>query len=135
MEAVSKKLMELNPGFDGKLTDGEGKPPFIENGVVKRLGFATDNVTDISPVRALTGLSCLNCSGSGPEKGRLSDLSPLKGMPLANLRFREHKSLRPVPATRYADLVTRVRRNASHRSFATSRDALDQPRYHTNKDL
>ncbi len=85
IDAVSKKLMELNPWFDGKLTDGETKPPLIENGVVKRLGFVTDNVTDISPVRALTGLFSLNCSGSGPEKGQLSDLSPLRGVPLANL--------------------------------------------------
>ena len=85
VEAVSKKLVELNPGFDGKVTDGENKPPFIENGVVKRLGFVTDNVTDISPVRTLTGLFALNCNGSGPEKGQLSDLSPLKGMTLGNL--------------------------------------------------
>jgi Leucine-rich repeat (LRR) protein len=87
LEAVSKKLVELNPGSDGKLTDGEGKPPFIENGVVTRLGFATDNVTDISPVMTLRGLYRLNCSGSGPGKGQLSDLSPLKGMPLADLHF------------------------------------------------
>ena len=85
IEAVSKKLVELNPGFDGKLTDGETKPPLIENGVVKRLGFVTDHVTDISPVRALTGLYALNCNGSGLKKGQLSDLSPLNGMPLANL--------------------------------------------------
>ncbi len=85
VEAVSKKLKELNPGFDGKLTDGETKPPLLENGVVKRLGFVSDNVTDISPVRALTGLSSLSCNASGPEKGQLSDLSPLKGMSLVNL--------------------------------------------------
>ncbi len=87
IEEVVKKLQELNPGFDGKVTDFEGKPPFIENGVVTRLGFATDNLTDISPVRALTGLSWLDCSGSGLNKGQLSDLSPLKGMPLQYLRF------------------------------------------------
>ena len=41
VEAVIKKLMELNPGFDGKVTgiDGKGTPK-IENGVVTELGFA-----------------------------------------------------------------------------------------------
>ena len=52
IEAVSKKLMELNPGFDGK----NDKAPKIERGVVTGFGFSTDNVTDISPVRALAGL-------------------------------------------------------------------------------
>ena len=50
VEAVAAKLKELNPGFDGKVTHT------IENGVVTELQFLTDNVTDISPVRALTGL-------------------------------------------------------------------------------
>ena len=45
VEAVAKKLMELNPGFDGKVT------PKIEGGVVTSFEFVTDDVTDISPVR------------------------------------------------------------------------------------
>ena len=62
IEAVSKKLMELNPGFDGKVAGSRGKAlPKIEKGVVTELGFATDNVTDISPVRALVGLKQLDC--------------------------------------------------------------------------
>ena len=78
IEAVSKRLMELNPGFDGKLTGGDGNvPPKIENGVVTSLVFPTDNVADISPVRALGGLKILHCSGSVPGKGRLSNLWPL----------------------------------------------------------
>jgi Leucine-rich repeat (LRR) protein len=88
IEAVSKKLMELNPGFDGNVTgaDVSGKfPPKIENGVVTDIGFLTDNVIDISPVRALAGLKNLVCRGSGYGKGELSDLSPLRGMPLTKL--------------------------------------------------
>jgi serine/threonine protein kinase len=57
--AVSKKLMELNPGFDGKIGGepfGKGTPK-IENGVVTAIGFITDDVMDISPVRALAGLN------------------------------------------------------------------------------
>ena len=38
--------------------------PKIEKGVLTELGFVTDNITDISPVRALAGLKNLNCSGS-----------------------------------------------------------------------
>ncbi len=90
MEAVSKKLMELNPGFDGKLTGADpntGTPPNIQNGVLLSLGFFTDNVTDVSPVRALTGLKQLFCYGSAAGKGKLSDLSPLRGMNLTWVGF------------------------------------------------
>jgi len=80
VEAVAVKLKELNPGFDGKVTHQ------IAGGVVTTLEFLTaDNVTDISPVRALKGLKGLGCSGGADGKGKLSDLSPLKGMPLTNL--------------------------------------------------
>jgi serine/threonine protein kinase/Leucine-rich repeat (LRR) protein len=83
IEAVSKKLMELNPGFDGKLTVNDRNfPPKIEKGVVTEIRIVTDDVTDLSPVRALAGLKTLNCGGSEPYKGKLSDLSPLQGMKL-----------------------------------------------------
>jgi Leucine-rich repeat (LRR) protein len=86
VEAVSKKLMELNPGFDGKMVGANAKPaPRIENGVVTDLGFLTLDIIDISPVRALAGLKALSCGGSGPRKGKLSDLSPLNGMQLTFL--------------------------------------------------
>ena len=71
--------MELNPEFDGNITKK------IEEGVVTEFGFVNDNVTDISPVRALVRLKTLVCSGSGPGKGRLADISPLKGMNLEGL--------------------------------------------------
>ena len=78
IEAVSKKLMELNPGFDGKVT------PKIENHVVQRLMFLSDEITDISPVRALIGLRVLTCSASTTH-GKLADLSPLSSMSLTGL--------------------------------------------------
>ena len=77
--AVAAKLKELNEGFDGKVT------PTIQDGVVTELQFLTDNVTDISPIRALRGLNKLTCSGSSAGKGSLSDLTPLKGMKLTRL--------------------------------------------------
>jgi serine/threonine protein kinase/Leucine-rich repeat (LRR) protein len=80
VEAVAKKLQELDPGFDGKETHK------IENGVVTELQFITDNVTDISPVRALAGLKQLDCSStSSARRGTLSDLSPLRGLTLTRL--------------------------------------------------
>ena len=63
VEAVAAKLKERNPGFDGKVT------PKIENGVVTGLEFLTDNVTDISPVRALAGVASADLSGAATEQG------------------------------------------------------------------
>jgi hypothetical protein len=79
VQAVAKKLQELNPGFDGKV---EHK---VEYGQVTDLKFFTDRVSDISPVRALVDLKLLGCYGSDVGKGRLRDLSPLKGIHLTTL--------------------------------------------------
>src|SRR5262249_32697920 len=55
------------------------------NGVVTGLKFLTDDVDDISPVRALQGLEVLDCGGTQPRKGKLSDLTPLRGLRLKAL--------------------------------------------------
>jgi hypothetical protein len=85
VEAVAKKLQELNPGFDGKVMGVSGGTPQIESGVVTQFGVITDTLTDISPVRALQQLKALACWGPFAW-GKVSDLSPLKGMPLTYLR-------------------------------------------------
>src|SRR4029077_14487759 len=89
LEAVSKKLMELNPGFDGKLTGWRktDSPPKIDKGVVTEVEFLTDNVNDLSPVRGFPSLNALRCVGGSTIKGKLSDLSPLTGMPLKRLEI------------------------------------------------
>ncbi len=87
--AVAAKLKELNPDFDGQFTHA------IEYGAVMRFVFSADHVTDIAPVRALTGLAALECVGTGPNPGKLADLWPLKGMSLRLLN---------VGVTRVADL-------------------------------
>lgn len=88
LEAVSRKLEELNPGFDGKLEGfGKGTVPEIVDGAVRSLGICTDHVTDISPVRAFTGLLCLRGAGSDQTKGTLADLSPLQGLSLSKVSF------------------------------------------------
>jgi eukaryotic-like serine/threonine-protein kinase len=112
---VAARLQELNPGFDGKVE------PSIENGVVTGLEFSTEQVSDISPVRALTNLKNLKCAPGklidlSPLKGlklatldlsgtQVSDLSPLKGMPLTSLNFhtcpqiQDLKPLKGMPLT------------------------------------
>jgi hypothetical protein len=81
VEEITAELKSSNPGFDGKMT------PTVENGVVTGLEFVVDEVTDISPVRALAGLNLLSCHGSSADRGKLADLSPLRGMQLKSLSF------------------------------------------------
>ena len=99
VKAVAIRLQELNPGFDGAIEST------IELGVVRGLKFNTTHVIDISPVRVLNDLRSLSCNGSDAFKGqlvnkangqlnvrsvdksRLSDLGPLKGLPLTDLSF------------------------------------------------
>ena len=108
VEVVVRKLQELNPDFDGNIKHS------IKNDAVFELSFSAEHVSDISPVRALTGLKSFGCNQS--SKGKLinlsplrglsltaismentpvSDLSPLKGMPLTSANF---------GATRVSDL-------------------------------
>lgn len=79
MDAVAKKLKELNPGYDG------GFKFKVEKGAVVELEILTDNVTDLFPIRVLAQLKVLKCAGSGLGKGNLTELTPIKGMPLTNL--------------------------------------------------
>ncbi len=79
VEAVRKELRRLNPKFDGKLKHK------IEGDVVTELSVNTDEVLNIAPVRALAGLIYFDCRGTYPNKGKLSDLSPLKGMTIRRL--------------------------------------------------
>jgi serine/threonine protein kinase/formylglycine-generating enzyme required for sulfatase activity len=84
LEEVSRKLVELNPKFDGKLEGQHGQGhPVIRNGVVKSLRFATDHVTDISPLAALKGLEVLQLPRATVKSftGSL-DLSPLRSLKL-----------------------------------------------------
>jgi tetratricopeptide (TPR) repeat protein/tRNA A-37 threonylcarbamoyl transferase component Bud32 len=89
VRAVADKLKEQNTGFNGDVK------PVIEGNVVVGLEFVTDDVTDISPVRALPGLKSLTCCGTYTTKsnGRLADLSPLKGMKLAKLEVHYNERL------------------------------------------
>jgi len=110
VQAVSEKLKELNAGFSGDLK------PTIEDGAVVAMAFLTDNVTDISPFRALKDLTSLTCEGSftSQSNGRLADLSPLKGMRLTRLyinyneRLSDLTPLEGMPLTHFHCGRTRV---------------------------
>ena len=79
VKEVTTKLQERNPGFDGNVS------PTIAYGVVTGLTLYTEDVTDLSPLRALPGLRDLACTAATAGKGKLADLSPLKGLPLVTL--------------------------------------------------
>jgi len=76
VEAVVKRLKELNPRFDG------GVEPTTRDGVVIGLAFNTDPVSDLPPVRALTRLEYLVCCGTASRQGMVADLWPLRGLSL-----------------------------------------------------
>jgi Leucine-rich repeat (LRR) protein len=107
VKAVVMRLKELNSGFDGKVT------PTIEYGVVTGLRFKTDEVGDISPLRALPGLLTLECRGTFLKNGKVTDLTPLRGLRLIELSCEENpiadlSPLRGMPLTRLVAGDTRV---------------------------
>ncbi len=92
LEAVSKKMIELNPGFDGKLSHPfshiPGPSPVIERGRVVEVGFSSQSVKNIAPLRAFGKLRALSCAGSSDpaqQPSSLVDLSPLRGMEIERL--------------------------------------------------
>jgi hypothetical protein len=86
---VVARLKEVNPGFDGKV---ETK---VVDGVVTDLDLLSDQVTDLSPLRAVGGVPFLRCEARGQGRGQLADLSPLKGLQMKGLS---------ITATRVSDL-------------------------------
>lgn len=75
VEAVAKKLVELNPGFDGKLK------PTIRNDYVTELRLNGAAIADISPLAAWQKmpLTLLDISQT-----KVSDLSPIKDFKLTS---------------------------------------------------
>ncbi|MBI5395573.1 MAG: SUMF1/EgtB/PvdO family nonheme iron enzyme [Verrucomicrobia bacterium] len=76
---VITRLKELNPDFDSRETHK------IEDGAVTELAISTVGVTDISPLAAFKGLKRLSLAPSGQTRSPLTDLTPLKGLPLTAL--------------------------------------------------
>jgi eukaryotic-like serine/threonine-protein kinase len=117
VKAVVARLRKLNPNFDGKVVST------IKDDVVTGLQFSTDEVDDVTPVRALKGLTSLGCSGTYPRKGKLSDLSPLKGTSLnrlecSNTQVSELTALGGMPLTSLSCDFTRISDLAPLRGMA-----------------
>jgi tRNA A-37 threonylcarbamoyl transferase component Bud32 len=84
VEAVARRLKELNPGFDGQVVSE------ISDGQVTKVGFHTHAVADLSPLRALPRLSSVACGGTVETQGKITDLSPLRGLPLKVLAVNDN---------------------------------------------
>ncbi len=83
MDAVVARLKKRNPGYDGW-----NQPQIVDNAVVE-LVLCTDQLTDLSPLRALKHLWKLHCDGNitptGTRQGKLTSLAALRGLELREL--------------------------------------------------
>lgn len=82
IKAFQARMQELNPGFDGTVNH------YVKNGFISYLDFETKNVVDITPVKAFKKLNIIRCWGNRndySQQGMLTDLSPLKGLPIEEL--------------------------------------------------
>ena len=79
LKMVNEKLEELNSDFEVKM---DGK---IDGGAVVGVNLKCLEVTDISPLKAFDRLKALKCMGNEDTRGKLSNLSALKGMQLSSL--------------------------------------------------
>jgi len=96
VQRVVARLLELNPGFNGKETHK------IENGVVTELAISTVGtlvptvgMTDMTPIKALKHLKKLVAAPpAANQQGSLFDLSSLQGMALTWLACQNNPQLR-----------------------------------------
>ncbi len=84
--AVETKLWERNPTFDQPAWGHE-----IKDGAVVGIWVHSD-LSDFSPLHALTGLRTLHCENEA-SRGKLTDLSFVKGMKLTSLHCNENRGL------------------------------------------
>jgi serine/threonine protein kinase len=86
IEAVRKKLKELNPGSEGQISSrfSDSSPPDIQDGKVVELQIVFDKVADLSPIRAFSELRTLQCVSKLNASQQL-DLSPFAGMKIGTL--------------------------------------------------
>jgi hypothetical protein len=96
---VVARLQELNPGYDGK------EQHQVEGNRVIRLSLSTTAVHDLSPLRSLKDLEHVTVSGIFDKSGQktpglLTDLTPLKGLPLKELIVSVNPGLRDLSPLR-----------------------------------
>jgi hypothetical protein len=80
IQAVARRLKEVNEGWDGDLA-------LTQAADVRVLGVRVSGkrLTNLRPLRALSSLQELSCGGTTKEHSALADLTPLKGLPLLKL--------------------------------------------------
>jgi serine/threonine protein kinase len=103
IEAVIKKLQDLNPGYDG------GKATRVEGNAVTEFTLASQRnpIVDISPFRGFPNLTRLTLYTTGMGTALpLKDVSPLKGMPLKDLKigYSEVSDLSPLAGMQLTSL-------------------------------
>jgi serine/threonine protein kinase/Leucine-rich repeat (LRR) protein len=77
VEEVKKALKLRNPGLDPSKVQTQD-----DGTAVWYITVLCDEVTDLTPVLALPGLTSLDCNASAMDKGQLRILPPLGGFPL-----------------------------------------------------
>src|SRR5262249_21633202 len=89
---LTNELVRRNPSFNRPVTST------LEKGTITGLGINTDEVRDLTPLRALPDLVRLDCVGTAPGKGRLVDLLPLEGLRLTflSINFNKVADLAPI---------------------------------------
>ncbi len=93
LQAISIEMQRRNPGFDGQLQE-----LWKQDGEIQHVTVISDNVVDLMPLRALTGLKKISIPGSKSRSGILEDLRPLADFELEYLRcgWTRVKDLRPI---------------------------------------
>ncbi|HYH63995.1 MAG TPA: serine/threonine-protein kinase, partial [Urbifossiella sp.] len=114
VDRFTRELQRLNPGWDGKLESE------VEAGKVVMLSFKSDEVADLSPVRAMRELTKLTAYGSGHERGRVVDLSHFRGLRLTHLDLYNNaacRSAEPLRGIPLSSLSLTIPRAAEVRAF------------------
>jgi len=102
VKRVVAKLKELNPGYDGKEFHR------IKDGRVDTFAPLSEEIATIAPVAALKSLEFFGCGATAVVNSvrvKLSDLSPLKGLPLKILQC-PHTSVRDLSPLQGMPLTT-----------------------------
>lgn len=108
LQAAVIELRRRNPSYSGAYFDAD-----FRGDKLRGLIIMTDDILDISPLRALPNIEWLNCPGSKHKSGRLEDISPLAGTRLHTLRagwtrIRDLSPLSGLPLRRLYLGATRV---------------------------
>ncbi len=91
--AFDQKMKELNPGCMLKVH------PRIASSVVKDVEISSQQITDISPIRAFSGLVSLNLQGCPVSDLTALQELPLKRLNIARTRVADLSSLQGLPLT------------------------------------